>query len=98
MNGSTSGRFDVMNNPRREEWMSYLYDELDTTTRAGLAEHCRTCADCRASVEHWRAARSELDAWRLAPRAKSRRAQPVWSAPRLKWATMATALLAGGFG
>ena len=54
-----------MNHPTREEWMSYLYDELNASERANLKTHLRGCAECAAKVSDWQAARTNLDAWQL---------------------------------
>ncbi len=55
-----------MAHPSREEWMEYLYDELDAKKRGSLTKHLRDCPDCLASVESWRSVMSHLDQWKLA--------------------------------
>ncbi len=36
-----------MNHPTREEWMSYLYDELTAEEHSGLAAHLAVCPECK---------------------------------------------------
>jgi hypothetical protein len=81
-----------MNHPTSEEWMSYLYDEMETTERARLAGHLEGCTQCRARVAEWQGAQRNLDDWRLEPR-RTRKAA-VLARPWLKWAA-AVVLLAG---
>src|SRR5436309_1782787 len=38
-----------MNHPSREEWMSYLYDELNADQSANLQAHLHTCPDCKTN-------------------------------------------------
>jgi hypothetical protein len=52
-----------MKHPSDEEWMDYLYDELEPGARRELAAHLEECAECRRQVQEWEAAMSELDAW-----------------------------------
>ncbi len=61
-----------MAHPRPEKWMDYVYGELDGEARAGLDEHLRGCAECRATVDGWRGAMADLDAWEL-PEARPER-------------------------
>ena len=54
-----------MAHPSHEEWMTYLYEDLDSKSRAALDAHLDACAACRAQLAAWRAASAELDAWEL---------------------------------
>jgi Putative zinc-finger len=83
-----------MNHPAHEQWMSYLYDELDSNERADLEAHLQTCPDCEANVGEWQSARRNLDAWRLPHihRPRNGFAQPVF-----KWAAAAAVFLLAGF-
>lgn len=84
-----------MNHPTSEEWMSYLYDELDATERSRLAGHFQGCAHCQARVAEWQAAQRNLDQWRLEPRRATRRAAA--SRPWLKWAAAVVVFAGVGF-
>ena len=59
-----------MIHPTREEWMSYLYDELAPGTRAGLQTHLDSCGECRAQVSTWQQATQQLSEWKLPRRRK----------------------------
>ena len=83
-----------MNHPAREEWMSYLYDELNPEEHGSLAAHLAVCPDCKGKVAEWRAARRDLDAWQVT--AKRRRVVPA--RPLIKWAAAAAIVLAAGVG
>jgi len=87
-------KFDAMNHPTSEEWMSYLYNELTAVEHANLASHLAVCPDCQSKVSDWRAARSNLDAWRLPPK------HPAVGPSRsvVRWAAAAAVLLGVGFG
>jgi predicted nucleic acid-binding Zn ribbon protein len=83
-----------MNHPTREEWMSYLYDELTSEEHSSLAAHLAVCPECKTRVGDWRAARKNLDAWQLPARpAQARRQRPL-----LRWAAAATLMIGIGFG
>jgi len=81
-----------MNHPTSEEWMSYLYDEMEATGRARLTGHLDGCAQCRAKVAAWQGAQKNLDEWRLGPHRA--RKTTVLARPWLKWAA-AIVLFAG---
>ena len=57
-----------MKHPTREEWMSFLYDEVPVENRAGLQSHLRSCSECRGQLNVWQSATRELDSWRLPSR------------------------------
>lgn len=83
-----------MNHPTREEWMSYLYDELNAAERGRLAAHLKACAECAAQVRDWQAARKVMDGWRVP--ARPRRVPPARNV--LRWAVAAAVVLCIGFG
>jgi len=83
-----------MNHPSREEWMSYLYDELNADQSANLKAHLHTCLDCKSKVNEWQAARSGLDEWR----APKRRWRVLLAQRMVKWAVAAAIVLSIGVG
>jgi len=83
-----------MNHPTREEWMSYLYDELTAEEHSGLEAHLAVCPDCKTRVSDWRAARKNLDAWQL----PARPARVPLQRPLVRWAAAAALMIAIGFG
>src|SRR5436309_3546404 len=83
-----------MNHPAREEWMSYLYDELTAEEHSSLAAHLAVCPDCTTRVSDWRAARTNLDAWQL----PARLARVPLQRPLVRWAAAAALMIGFGFG
>ena len=83
-----------MNHPTREEWMSYLYDELTAEEHSSLAAHLAVCPDCKSRVSDWRTARKNLDAWPL----PARPARVPLHRPLVRWAAAAALMIGIGFG
>ena len=83
-----------MNHPTREEWMSYLYDELTAEEHSCLAAHLAVCPDCKTRVSDWRSARKNLDAWQL----PARPARVPLQRPLVRWAAAAALMVGIGFG
>jgi len=83
-----------MNHPNREEWMSYLYDELTAEEHSTLAAHLAVCPDCKTRVNDWRSARRSLDAWQL----PARPARVPLQRPLVRWAAAAALMIGIGFG
>jgi hypothetical protein len=86
--------------PAREEWMAYLYEEIDSQRQVALREHLRTCSACREQVAGWEGMRQSLDKWKAAPPVRKRRV-PVqlprrWQLP-WRWAAAAAFVLFLGF-
>jgi hypothetical protein len=73
-----------MTHPKREDWMSYLYDELAASERSTLKAHLDSCAECRAQVSAWQSAGTEMNAWKLPRRAPRQRPSAF-----LRWAAAA---------
>jgi len=83
-----------MNHPTREEWMSYLYDELTAEEHSSLAAHLAVCPDCKTRVSDWRATWTNLDAWQL----PARPARVPLQRPLVRWAAAAALMIGIGFG
>ena len=85
--------FYVMNHPKPEQWVPYLYGGLKPDERRQLKSHLQDCATCRAELERWQRSSRRLDAWKL-PRCKT----PLeLFAPAFKWAVAAMVVLGVGF-
>ena len=82
-----------MNHPSREDWMSYLYDELPPTRRTDLQAHLGVCPDCKKAVESWRATMGRLDTWAMPSVAPKR----PWHPTVVRWAAAAVVVLGAGF-
>ena len=80
-----------MTHPTREDWMSYLYDELSPEQRSEMSAHLGACAACAGQVKAWRGAAGSLDAFKL-PSRPSRGRAPV----AVKWAMAAALVLFAG--
>jgi hypothetical protein len=83
-----------MMHPTNEEWMSYLYDELETGEQGRLKTHLENCRECQARVATWRNTMCGLNAWEL-PATQPQRV-PVWG--YVKWAAAAMLMLGVGYG
>jgi hypothetical protein len=83
-----------MNHPTREQWMSYLYDELSAEEHSSLAAHLAVCPDCKSRLSDWRSARRSLDAWQL----PLRPARVALQRPLLRWAAAAALIIGIGVG
>ncbi len=77
-----------MTHPTREDWMSYLYDELPAERRSTLRMHLDSCTDCRAQMQAWERAAHSLNDFALPPRRKGARGSTI-----ARWA-IAAALVA----
>jgi hypothetical protein len=85
-----------MNHPNREEWIPYLFGEVDPQTRKDLATHLNGCPQCSTEVRDWRRSLQRLDAWKTPPRYNVRRLPAV--RPVLNLAAAALLVLGLGFG
>lgn len=83
-----------MNHPTREEWMSYLYDEISRPAKAAFKTHLQNCPTCQKSLDEWRGVVQNLDAWAL-PKGRFKMA---FVQPALKWAMAALFALGLGYG
>lgn len=61
------GNTRALNHPPREEWMEYLYRELDPARQRALEAHLGDCRECQEALAAWQRAGTALDAWELPP-------------------------------
>ena len=50
-----------MTHPTYEQWMEYLYGELDSKKQSELKAHLQDCPECQANVDSWHSVMTELD-------------------------------------
>jgi hypothetical protein len=86
-----------MTHPSDEEWMAFLYDELQAPKQAELDAHLRQCDRCKSRLTQWRTVMAELDTWQLPhdrshPRNVSRQIRTM-----IRWAAAAVLLIAAGY-
>jgi hypothetical protein len=86
----------AVTHPSKTEWVSYLYGELPSPSKATLRAHLKTCAACRDTLSTWQTARSELGRWQLEAPAVPRPMAPA-AFPWLKWAMAAVVVLGLGY-
>ena len=79
--------------PTPEQWMEYLYGELDERQDDALADHLAQCTTCQNQVQGWRRTMTALDDWRIPEPAAPRLRRPVFS-----WAAAALVFVAVGLG
>jgi len=60
-------------NAWKDEWVAWIYDEVDPSTRRVIAEHLESCSACRESMQKLESSREMLQ----------RSAAPVPAAPRV---------------
>lgn len=84
-----------MTHPTREEWMSYLYDEVPAKARAALDQHLHSCAECRTQLSTWRVATRELSDWNL-PKRSRRSVLPALTRWAVAAAVVALAVVGAG--
>ena len=86
-----------MNHPKREEWVAYLYGELDRKRRAELEAHLRSCGECQVEIDAWRGVVAELDRWEL-PKGRGRAVKVRQSMQWVRrWAVAAVLLIVVGY-
>jgi hypothetical protein len=66
-----------MTHPTREEWMSFLYEEVSPGTKSLLQGHLDTCTECRHQVDAWQHTTRTLDSWALPSRRPRRPSVPL---------------------
>lgn len=86
-----------MTHPTREEWMAYLYGELDTQKETTLKSHLQECPQCEHEVAAWRGAMAALDMWQLPGNHKSAFRLRQVTRRAVRWAAAAALLIAAGY-
>ncbi len=56
-----------MNHPSSEQWIAYLYEELDPTETEELRRHLMACTQCLGEVSRLQACQRQLNEWELPP-------------------------------
>ncbi len=72
-----------MKHPSNEEWIDFLYGEMQPQQRHALESHREKCSKCRSQLEQWSNVGSSLDQWKALPRFKRAASQavpPLWKA------------------
>ena len=82
-----------MTHPTYEQWMEYLYGELDSKKQSELKAHLQECSECQADVDSWRNVMTELDKWKL-PKKRYVSKGIRWAG---RWAVAAVLLIAVGY-
>ena len=82
-----------MAHPNQEEWMEYLYGEVDPQRQEELSVHLHSCQDCRSQVSQWRTAMQGLDSWVWSNGGSQRRR---WFLGPVRWAAAVLVILTAG--
>lgn len=56
-----------MNHPTPEEWIDFLYGELDAQRHQHHQRHLDACPECLDRITAWRATRGDVATWKPAP-------------------------------
>ncbi|MGZ8939816.1 MAG: hypothetical protein ACXW32_11445 [Limisphaerales bacterium] len=88
----------MKNHPTQEQWMEYLYGEMDSAARNSRETHVKGCAPCRETQGELCGTMESLDAWRVeVPEKHSLAATRNRFQPVVKWAAAAALLVTTGF-
>jgi hypothetical protein len=81
--------------PSQEQWMEFLYDEIEVREKQAIEKHLESCAPCRETRARLSDTREGLDVWEatLPPR---HRLAGGWF-PWVKWAAAAAVLVTTAF-
>jgi len=86
-----------MKHPHPQEWIAYLYREVDSKTRSRLKNHLAHCEPCRAQIEQWRRTQQHLDSWQFPTQRTVKPPAPRAYPTFVRWAAAAMVMLALGF-
>jgi hypothetical protein len=81
--------------PTQEQWMEFIYDELDTPRKRVVQQHLNYCADCQLKKSELDRTKKSLDTWRVTVPARHQ-FQRNWM-PAVKWAAAAAVLVTTAF-
>src|SRR5688572_18116459 len=88
----------MKNHPTQEQWMDYLYGEMQSPERKALEAHLKGCAPCQEKKQEFTGTMETLDTWRVEVPAKhSLAASRAWVQPAVKWAAATALLVTTGF-
>jgi hypothetical protein len=88
----------MKNHPTQEQWMEYLYGEMESAGRKTLETHVKECGPCREKQGEFGGTMDLLDAWRVElPEKHSLAATRNRFQPVVKWAAAAALLVTTGF-
>ncbi|MDX1951679.1 MAG: hypothetical protein SFY81_05815 [Verrucomicrobiota bacterium] len=81
-----------MNHPSPEEWIDFLYEEIDEKTANRLKKHLHDCSQCRAQLNQWEQSRALLNRWKIeVPHRPA--SLPAW----MQWAAAVLILFSVGY-
>ena len=84
--------------PSQEQWMEYLYGEMNSPERTSLETHLKACAPCREKKNEFGITMDSLDAWRVELPEKHSLARGHQRFQTVtKWAAAAALLMTTGF-
>jgi hypothetical protein len=83
-----------MKHPDREEWVPFVFGEVDPDTRKRLACHLEGCPDCAREIAGWRQSLRKLDRWPLPKLQAETKIVPF--PPIVRWALAASLVLGLG--
>ncbi|MFC1635537.1 anti-sigma factor family protein [Planctomycetota bacterium] len=86
-----------MTHPSNEEWMAYLYGEVQSPQKAELDAHLRQCDQCKSSVTQWRTVMDELDTWQLPQERSLTQKISRHARTMIRWAAAAVLLIVAGY-
>jgi hypothetical protein len=88
----------MKNHPTQDQWMDYLYGEMQTAERKSVEAHVTSCAPCRAQQAEFTGTMESLDTWRVTvPQKHSLSSGASRFQPVVKWAAAAALLATTAF-
>lgn len=88
----------MKSHPTQEQWMDYLYGEMQSAERKALESHVKGCEPCREKKVEFTGTMETLDSWKVeVPQKVSLTAGLNRFQPVVKWAAAAALLVTTGF-